>query len=81
MLSGVISDIKCVNIRSDIGYDIAYNIIYDIISIVPVDSCYGNRSSALASRNRIGTRVSIIRNCKAVLMACTGPAAGPIQGD
>ena len=32
--------------------------------------------SALASPSKIVTRVSIIGNCKAIVMACTGPAAG-----
>ena len=34
-------------------------------------------SSALASRSKIRPRVSIIGNYRAVVMACTGPAAGP----
>ena len=33
--------------------------------------------SVSASPSNFGMRVSIIRNCRAVVMDCTGPAAGP----
>ena len=38
---------------------------------------WNSTTSALASPSKIVTRVSIIGNCKAIVMACTGPAAGP----
>ena len=34
-------------------------------------------ASALASPSKIVTRVSIVDNYRAIVMACTGPAAGP----